>query len=203
MSSKHKDTQEGSLQTSNTPVLKAKLQESLHGGQNNSRFGSQMDSLTKKMIVGYKQLKKRRDTPSEEDKLGVQEVSLSSDPQNKDADSGSNVQPDKKSSNDPQQPTKAHFQMAIVGYREKRQKTDLEQELEASLRDNTPPVTNTTGNGFFPRGSHLKGAGKFGRIKGKLGDIEIGGERDPGVASDFEANLAGDIGLRSRKLYSQ
>lgn len=87
--------------------------------------------------------------------------------------------------------------MGIVGYREKRQKSDLEQELEASLRD-VKKVGYT--DGFNSKTSAIKA----GRMK-NLRALEIQDERDLGISSDLEVNLGSEIQgpLRTRKLYSQ
>ena len=56
-------------------------------------------------------------------------------------------------------PTRAQFQVGIVGYREKRQRSELEQELEVSVRDhqNSKAVANMT-EAFNSKHSGTKGA---------------------------------------------
>lgn len=80
--------------------------------------------------------------------------------------------------------------MGIVGYREKRQKSELEQELEASLRD-VKGLGYTESSGFNKSGTNTSGI-KAGRMK-NLRALEIDDERDLAISSDLEVNLANEI----------
>ena len=75
--------------------------------------------------------------------------------------------------------------MGIVGYHEKRQKSDLENEIEASMNDtakknNLTEAYNTKYSGGKPtRQHHIH----------KNHEFEIGERVDHGLASDFEGNF--------------
>ena len=87
----------------------------------------------------------------------------------------------------------------MVGYHEKRQKTDLEHELEASLEEK-PGMVNTANrtDAFNTRQTqaklHIKQRDQFEVI-----------EQDKGINSDFDGNFTDMYKgtLRTRKLYSQ
>lgn len=93
--------------------------------------------------------------------------------------------------------------MKIVGYRENRQKSELEQDIEASLRDFKGVAAGFTDNSGFHSKTKTS-ALKENRIK-NLRALEIDEDRDPAIASDLEVNLGSEIQgpLRTRKLYSQ
>lgn len=99
-------------------------------------------------------------------------------------------------------PTRAQFQVGIVGYREKRQKSDLENELEASVNDHHhgQNLANMT-EAFNTKYSGSKG--KHHILQNH--ELDIDERVDQGIASDFEGNFTQDIngGVRTRKLYSQ
>ena len=89
--------------------------------------------------------------------------------------------------------------MKMVGYNEKRQKTDLDQELEASLdgKQENGGVTNKSDAHY--------GKPRLNQKIQQREELELF-ERDKGIASDFDGNFIGDFGTASkqkeRKIYS-
>lgn len=115
----------------------------------------------------------------------------------------------KDQASDQEPPTQAQFQVGIVGYHEKRQRSDLENELEASLQDkkNNQNLTEAFNSKQSWHGAKpVRQQQAQRRIHQHHAELEIGEKVDHGIASDFEGNLTQEIPsgtLRTRKLYSQ